>query len=104
MSRKDNLADKPAFLERQLMAFGQDKCVGTLLLTTFTSSFAYFAFCLLVLPFVDDDSPIQNIFPHRAIAVILPAAFFTSVAFLLVFTLAWIFYQSEKIPSNVKNQ
>lgn len=53
------------------MAFGQDKCVGTLLLATFTSSFAYFAFWLLVLPFVDDDSPIQNIFPHRFVGITL---------------------------------
>lgn len=47
------------------MAFGQDKCVGTLLLATFSSSFAYFTFWLLILPFVDDDNPIQNLFPHR---------------------------------------
>jgi len=81
------------------MAFGQDKCVGTVLLAVFFSSFTYFSFWLLILPFVDDDNPIQIIFPHRAIAVILPSIFFTSVAFLLLFTLAWISYQSRRVSS-----
>ena len=48
---------------------GQDKCVGSCLLAAFASGAAYFSFWLLCLPFVDDDSPIQRLFPHRLVSV-----------------------------------
>ena len=50
-----------------------DRAIGLSLFVLSISIFAYFTTWLLVLPFIDVDSPVQRAFPPRFIGLAIPA-------------------------------
>ncbi|GAB7358575.1 hypothetical protein MBLNU230_g2635t1 [Neophaeotheca triangularis] len=49
-----------------------DRAVGTAMLLTATVVFAYYTVWTLLMPFVDDNHPLQSLFPPRVWAIRLP--------------------------------
>jgi len=49
-----------------------DKIVGLAMLIAASAVFLYYTFWTLVMPFVDSDHPLQNIFPPRVWAIRIP--------------------------------
>ena len=54
------------------MATGYDAVVGYALLVTATTVFSYYALWVVILPFVDTDHVIQQLFLPRVYAVAIP--------------------------------
>lgn len=78
------------------MALGQDQTVGLFLSLSLSISFSYYTFWVLVLPFVDHGNPINEFFPHRAYAVIIPALIFCTSVFLLGAIFSWILWRHHR--------
>ncbi|KAK5055909.1 hypothetical protein LTR84_012459 [Exophiala bonariae] len=49
-----------------------DKIVGMAMLVAATTVFLYYTLWTLLMPFVDDDHPLQSLFPHRVWAIRIP--------------------------------
>jgi len=49
-----------------------DKLVGFAMLVVASTVFLYYTIWTLLMPFVDDDHPLQNVFPPRVWAIRIP--------------------------------
>ncbi|RMD39960.1 hypothetical protein DV735_g5184, partial [Chaetothyriales sp. CBS 134920] len=74
-----------------------DKLIGMALLVVATTVFLYYTIWTLLIPFVDDDHPLQSLFPPRVWAIRIPV-----ILILLASTVVGSFLSMVMIRSQRK--